>query len=298
MLQIMNRLHFFACLILATGLLSPGSSTFAEEPFLRFLDDLHGADGPNLERDPYEERIETERHDFTQSTITVGRGVFQIEGGYSFFYKDQNEEIETSHSLPEMLLRYGLTEDIEVRMRTNYIWQFVDEEDNSNGAEDLRIGLKLGMTEQSCLIPESALELVMSVPTGGNAWSTDDIEFGLDFIYGWEITENLTLYGSTGAFQNALGDFGFVPEDPTGDSFVVMSQSAAVGMDVTERSTVYVEWYGIFSDGRDDEVTVGILNVGVDFYLTHNLVFDVRVGMGLTEDSDDLFVGVGGGYRF
>ena len=136
------------------------------------------------------------------------------------------------------------------------------------------------------------------MPTGGSAWSTGNTEFGLDFIYGWEITENLTLYGSTGAFQNALGDFGFVPEDPTGFSFVVMSQSAAVGMDVTERSTIYVEWYGIFSDGREDEVTVGVLNVGVDYYLTHNLVFDVRLGTGLTEDSDDFFVGVGGGYRF
>ena len=31
------------------------------------------------------ERIETDRHDFTQSTTTAGRGVFQIESGYSFF---------------------------------------------------------------------------------------------------------------------------------------------------------------------------------------------------------------------
>lgn len=31
------------------------------------------------QRDPYEERIETERHDFTQSAITVGRHVLQVE---------------------------------------------------------------------------------------------------------------------------------------------------------------------------------------------------------------------------
>ena len=70
----MNCLRFLACLVLATGLFSSGSPSFAEEPFLRFLDDFHCSDCPNLERDPYEERIETERHDFTQSTITVGRG--------------------------------------------------------------------------------------------------------------------------------------------------------------------------------------------------------------------------------
>ena len=52
---------------------------------------------------------------------------------------------------------------------------------------------------------------------------------------------------------------------------------------------------GIFSRDLEDEVTVGIFNVGVDYYLTHNLVVDIRSGIGLTEDSDDFFVGVGGG---
>ncbi|MCA9067593.1 MAG: hypothetical protein KDA84_01635, partial [Planctomycetaceae bacterium] len=39
------------------------------------------------------EPIETDRHDFTQSPRTVGAGVVQFEGGYSYFYKDQKEEI-------------------------------------------------------------------------------------------------------------------------------------------------------------------------------------------------------------
>jgi hypothetical protein len=300
MTLIMNhpRLLVPACLILSTLLIVSGSSALAEEPFFRFLNDFHCRDCPPEERNPYEERIETERHDFTQSTVTVGKGVFQVEGGYTFFYKDHEEEIETSHSLPEMLCRYGISEDIELRMRTDYIWRFIDEADNVDGAEDLQFGLKLGMTEQCGLIPESALEIQMSVPTGGSAWSTERVNLGLDFIYGWELTEDLKLYGSTGAFQNALGDFGFLPEESASDRFMVMSQSAALGIDVTERSTMYVEYYGIFSRDLEDEVTVGIFNVGVDYYLTNNLVVDIRSGVGLTEDSDDFFVGIGGGYRF
>jgi len=294
----MTRCH--AALILALMLLPVANpaSLSAEEPFLRFLDDIGLAERHGPERDPYEERIETERHDFTQSTVTVGKGVFQIEGGYTFFYKDEDAEIETSHSLPEMMLRYGLTEDIEVRLKTDYIWRFVDEADNVDGAEDMQLALKLGMTEQNCLIPESALELGITVPTGGSAWSTERVRFGMDFIYGWELTETLKLYGSTGMFENAFGDFGFLPEEPAGDDFAVTTQSAAIGLEVTERSTMYIEYYGIFSSGLDDNITVGIFNIGVDFYATDNLVFDIRSGTGLTDDSDDFFIGVGGGYRF
>lgn len=91
-------------------------------PKFKFMDDLTRIGQPCPRRDPYKERIETDRHDFTQSTETVGRGVFQVESGYSYFYKDQDEEIESSHTTPELLLRYGLSDDIEVRLRWNYAW--------------------------------------------------------------------------------------------------------------------------------------------------------------------------------
>ena len=38
--------------------------------------------------------------------------------------------------------------------------------------------------------------------------------------------------------------------------------------------------------------------MGVDYYVTDDFVLDVRVGKGLTNDSDDFFTGIGGGYRF
>ena len=69
----------------------------AEEPFFKFLDDLCDPCCAQSARDPYEERIETDRHDFTQSTKTVGRGVVQFEGGYTFFYKDTDEDRDIAH---------------------------------------------------------------------------------------------------------------------------------------------------------------------------------------------------------
>jgi len=136
------------------------------------------------QRDPYEERIETERHDFTQSAVTVGRGVLQVEGGYSYFYKDTGEEIEGAHTTPEMMIRVGLSEDIELRLRTDYAWQFIDEDPNKSGAEDLRVTLKLQMTRQCEFCdnwtPTSALEIRASAPTGGDAWSTNVVGYHHD----------------------------------------------------------------------------------------------------------------------
>jgi hypothetical protein len=77
-----------------------------------------------------------------------------------------------------------------------------------------------------------------------------------------------------------------------------MSQSAVVGLELTEASTMYAEWFGIFSRGLSDEFVISVFNVGVDYYVTNNFVVDVRAGIGLSEDADDFFSGVGGGWRF
>jgi hypothetical protein len=270
---------------------------YGDEPRIKFLDDLLGG-FREASRDPYEERIETERHDFTQSTKTVGRGVAQLEAGYTYFYNDEDDEIEQSHATPEMLLRLGLSDDIEFRLRWNYTWRFIDEANNADSAQDLNWSFKLGLTDQECWTPESALQIRGTAPTGGSDWTTGRVEFGLDYIYGWELSERLTLYGSTGFGTNGLGDFSLLPEEPASDHFIVWSQSVALGADLTERTTMYAEYFGLFSHALADEFSINVFNVGVDYYVTDDFVVDVRAGVGLSPDADDFFSGIGGGYRF
>lgn len=274
------------------------SSGEVDAQFFAFLDDF--SKPASRQRNPYEERIETERHDFTQSAVTVGRGVAQVEAGYTYFYKDNEEEIESAHTAPEMLLRVGLSEDIEFRVRYNYAWVFVDEEADQRGSEDLRYGFKLQITrpEGEGWTPTSALEIRGAAPTGGDAFSTENAEFGLDYIYQWELVECVTLAGSTGYTTNGLGDFGLLPEEPAVESFNVWSQSVALGLELTQENTLYVEWFGLHSDGLNNEFVQSTFNLGVDHYVTNNFVIDLRAGVGLTDDTDDFFAGAGGGYRY
>jgi hypothetical protein len=147
-------------------------------------------------------------------------------------------------------------------------------------------------------IPTSALELRGSAPTGGDVFTTGRVEFSLDYIYEWELAKGVKLAGSTGFGTDGFSDFGLLPDEPAADRFNALSQSAVVSFELTESSTMYVEWYGIYSDGLADEFVVSVFNMGVDYYLSNNFVVDWRVGRGLSDDADDFFVGAGGGYRF
>lgn len=297
-----SKLSRLACCLLSaifSCTLGPDNAR-AELSGLKFLDDLGSLCQGDFksERDPYDERIETERHDFTQSTKTVGAGVVQVEAGYSYFYKDEDDEIEETHTGPEMLWRIGLSDDIEFRLRWNYAWRLLDDVEERDGAQDLIWSVKLGISDHDGCRPESALEIRSTAPTGGNDWSTDIVDFGLDYIYGWRLTETCELYGSTGFGTNGLGDVSLVPDEPADDRFTVWSQSVALGTEVSESNTVYLEYFGIFSHALADEFSLNFFNIGVDHYVTNDFVIDVRAGVGLSSDSEDFFGGAGGGYRF
>ena len=249
------------------------------------------------ESEPERERIETERHDFTQSTTVVGRGTTQVEFGYTFFQGSGETEVEDSHATPELLIRYGLTEKVEFRLRYNEVWQFGEED--LSGSEDIHWAFKVRTSDQQDWRPESALEIRATAPTGGVDWSTDEVEFGLDYIYGWKISPRVEIYGSSGFSTNGLGEFAFRPSAPADEEFILYTQSVAIGTELTERCTAYTEFFGLFTDGfESDEERPVFFNVGLDYYLSDNVVLDVRAGTGLNADAEDLFFGMGGAFRF
>src|SRR5689334_11720965 len=91
--------------------------------------------------------LETDRPDFTESPKTVGQGVFQVEGGYTFTNDRQGNTRTTDHSFPETLFRYGVLADwFELRLDWNYEVQrtvTAGVVNNESGADDLNIGCKI-----------------------------------------------------------------------------------------------------------------------------------------------------------
>jgi hypothetical protein len=110
--------------------------------------------------------------------------------------------------------------------------------------------------------------------------------------------EQWDLYGSTGYGTGGLDELGLVPDEPADDWFIVWSQSVALGTELNEQTTMHNEFFGLFSHALADDFSIVVYNIGFDYFISDDFVLDIRVGKGLTDDSDDFFTGVGGGYRY
>jgi len=120
-----------------------------------------------------EEPLVTDRPDFTESSSTVGRGLLQLEGGFTFAEFEGGAEVTT---LGEVLARWGVAPKLELRfVLPIYAWERGSGDDRS-GFTDSAVGLKYELAQGlgSGLIGgmEAALIASTTVPTGGAAFGS------------------------------------------------------------------------------------------------------------------------------
>lgn len=241
-----------------------------------------------------DEPLVSDRPDFTEASTTVGRGVAQVEMGYTFTSNNDDGVRTRGHSFPEMLWRIGMfAEWFEFRIAYNAAAtdSFAPPlpQTRASGSEDLYLGVKLGLTPQEGILPEMALVPQMTVPTGSSAFTTGLVMPGVNWLYGWDITETFSFGGSTQANRSV---------DDLGDVYLEVAQSFTVGIALTEQLGMYTEWFALFPSGSLAARTQHYLNGGFTFSVTNDLQLDIRAGVGLSHASDDYFVGTGLVKRF
>ena len=236
----------------------------------------------------FDEPLATDRPDFTEASTTVGRGVLQLEMGYTYV-DDTGDGGPRTHSFPELLMRYGVFADwLELRVAWNYAEETAGAT-TLTGSEDLYLGLKIALMPQECLLPEMAFVPQMTVPIGG-PFSAAEVLPGGNLIYSWEINDFISTAGQT-QFNRAI-------DDGSGAPYTEFSQSWTIGYSLAERIGAYTEWFVLVPDGADTAQTEHYADGGFTFLVNNNLQLDVRAGVGLSQAADDYFLGVGASQRF
>jgi hypothetical protein len=240
-----------------------------------------------------EEHIETDRDSFTPATTTAGDGRLVLESGYSFI---DNRGVPETHSLPEFVARYGVAEWLELRIGTNYE---VGGRSNAisgtggSGASDsaeieseakVAYGFKAALNDQNGWIPQSAVIVQGNTPTSG---AETDTHVVATYVWGWEV--------APGAFWDSAIRYGDGSEEE--DQFNRWAPSTVLKVEVAEQWNAHIEWFGIFTDGREEELSQSYLSPGVHYLVTPDLEVGIRNGWGLGADAANFFSNVGIGLR-
>jgi hypothetical protein len=252
-----------------------------------------GGSEPSEPRDPWSDSITTDRPDFTEASITVGRGVRQLEMGVTYAEDDEDGQKTQGYSYPETLFRVGTSVDwLELRLGWTYFQERasdISSVTNFNGSDDLYLGLKIGLTPQEGLLPEMAIVPQMSVPLGSE-FSAGEVLPGLNWLYGWEINDWLSTAGST--------QFNRTIDGETDEAYVEFAQSWTIGYSLSDSWGAFTEWFCIVPDGADTARTQHYMDGGFTYLLSDNIQLDWRAGIGLSQASDDFFLGTGASFRF
>lgn len=238
---------------------------------------------------PMDEPLISDRPDFTEASTTVGRGVMQLEAGYTYFFDRAGDDFTIDQSYPETLLRIGmLAEWFEFRIAYNHGSNASRESglfDSGTGARDLYVGAKLGLTLQQGILPEMAIVPQMFLPTGSDDFTSGRVCPGVNWLYGWDINDFLSCGGST-QVNKAV-------DDADDSSYTLFAQSFTFGYSLTDRVGAYTEYFGLFPSGATSTLPENYFDGGFTFSVTNNLQLDIRAGVGLNEAAYDYFVGSG-----
>ena len=246
--------------------------------------------GPDLD-----EPLVTDRPDFTEASVTVGRSVTQLEMGYVYVKDRAPGESFEGHAYPDLLVRHGILADwLELRLA----WTYLSDRETvgnvtttSDRSSDLLVGAKIALTPQEAILPEMAIIPQMFLPISSDpVLGGGEVLPGVNWIYGWELCDWLSTAGSSQMLR-AL-------DDTTGDPYGIYAQSWTVGVSFTERLGGYAEWFALIPDGADTNQTQHFMNGGFTYLLCDDVQFDIRAGLGLSDAADDFFAGTGVSIRF
>lgn len=250
-------------------------------------------------------QIETDRPDFTESPNVVPKGALQVETGFILEndMQDYCGTTETHRNITTntMLLRFGLTENIEFRFNwANTISEigvqvnptvapcFVNVGDyirdtSFSGFQTSFIGFKTNLYKNDKLSIGFLGHLYIPELASGDFAKANGQKIAPEFLIPltYDITDRFGI-----AVQYGLTWDGFTP-NPTS------SYTLALGYSITDKLSFYVEPYGFIpNDGKE----LHLINGGFTYLINDDFQVDLTGGFGLNEAAPDNFINFGASF--
>jgi hypothetical protein len=218
----------------------------------------------------------TDRPDFTESANTVPLQSWQFEFGYTL----ARGGLITNHSLGEFLVRYSPLDKIELRFGFNsYLISknLVDQQ----GFEDMELGIKWAVIQDSI-----ALLVSTSLPSGSPEFRNDRLQPSITIALAHDINDFLSVGSNLGWTRLQNEDGGW---------FTEYSASAALGISLSSKLGMFVEYFGFYNNLKEAE-DQHYIDGGFTLLITPLFQVDIRVGR-MIDNAENYFFGVGAVFR-
>ncbi len=225
-----------------------------------------------------QEPLSSERPSFSSSPLSLGRGLWQIEGGFQFSRFDSDAD---GYTLPLLLLRYGAGERAEIQFSWAGYSRFDVGPRDVDGITDAGIGVKWQLSDDGATTP-IGLFAGLSLPIGGSDFSSDEVDPSVGLF--WAHEGRVSLFGTV-LFSDSGND---------------TTLANAVGMNLPLAEScrgcgAFIEYVGIHPEDGGPQHSLG---AGFAWLYADELQFDVNLGLGLNDRAADGYLGFGAAYRF
>jgi len=225
------------------------------------------------------EPIQTDRPDQTESPAIVPKGMFQVETGFSF---QKNDEYSKTNTLPSTLWKYGVNENFELRLITEFVSEKFGSETNS-GLSPILIGCKIKIAEEKGFWPKTSFIGHISLPNAASTdFKTDYHAPEFRFVMQHTLSKRMSFSYNLGAEWD-----GFTAE-PT---FIY---TVTTGLSITDKLGAYAEFFG-FAPQHD--TANHNFDGGITYLINNNFMVDLSSGIGVTENAPEHYIAVGFSFR-
>ena len=210
------------------------------------------------------------------------KGNFQME--HQFIVEDT--EPGFIYSYPASLWKYGVTNNFEVRLRTEY--RTIQKEPNPdvNGFLPLAVGIKAKLGEQKGVLPKISVVGDLTLP-GLVAEDFETIYLAPDIRLAFEHHVSKLL----GIGYNVGLEWDGINAEPN------VNYSLYLDLALTDRLGLFMEGYGTTPQREDDDMEARV-DAGLSYLFGNDFLIHVSGGTGLTEEAVEGFVSAGFSYRF
>jgi len=212
----------------------------------------------------------------------------QVETGSFYELVNANGIIEASKTFSTTLLRYGLLNNLELRLGMDFMEQIREVNgtrlaDVAGGFSPLLLGVKVGITEENGLLPEIGLLGHLSLPfSASKDYKPETTGIDFRFAFSHTLNDRSSISYNLGA---AWGD------DSPEAAYVY---TLVYGNSITKKLGVYFELYGILPENNKAN---HLWDMGFTYLLSDSIQLDISGGTGISRNIQDLLLSAGISFR-